>query len=418
MPLTTYYYRLTAADSSFNLSNNLTGSFTTLGLGEGLVPTTPAESGSNTEEIFVTSIQKASDFIKSMSTQVNAGVLESTLIQQAKFIEELSHILPLPIIGGQPLVDVGSTYANISWTTDKLSSSMVSFTPDEAFVLGGTYDQKIGDPSALTNSHSVDIKGLAPSTLYHYRVISRTPTGAETQSSDFTFKTKAEVTEISTYKFDVVSSDEAMVSWATNVPTDSIVAYTPYRNGELDPAAKQLLKDAHYTTQHALSVTGLEAGVIYDIEISGTDYGGNIISKLIKGFSTTNTDLPPIISQVQTDSAIIPGGKDKIQLIVSWLTNELSTSKVLYRKGFAQEDSEFTESTGFESNYVKKHIVVISNFEPGMVYQFVVESADSSGKISRSKTITILTPRKEQSVFQVIMSNVEGMFSWVGKINK
>lgn len=418
LPLTTYYYRVSAADSSFNLSNTLMGSFTTLGAGEGITPDSPNTSTKSNEEIFVTSIQKASDFIKSMSTQVNAGVLETTLIQQAKFIEELSQILPLPIIGGQPLVEVGSNYANISWTTDKLSNSLVDFAPANEFSLTTEYSQTVGVFDVSTNEHTVSVKGLLPNTAYHYRVVSRTPTGAETKSQDFTFKTKTEFSEIGSYKATVMSPEEVSFFWVTNLPSDSVITYTPYRNGELNPDARQIVRKPEISTEHLISLSNLESGVIYDIELSGTDYGGNVISKTIQGFSTENKDVPPLISQVKTDSAIIPGGKDKIQEIISWTTNEMSTSRVLYRKGFAKEGTEFTESTALDSSYVKKHIVVISNFEPGMVYQFVVESTDSGGNTATSKTITVLTPRKQESVFQVIMNNVEEMFSWTGKINK
>ena len=87
-----------------------------------------------------------------------------------------------------------------------------------------------------------------------------------------------------------------------------------------------------------------------------------------------------------------------------------------YLKGFSGENTEFKDSTTLDSNYTKKHIAVIANFEPGFVYQFQVESTDSSGNTTRSKTYTLLTPRKEESVFQIITGNFESIFSWVGKL--
>ncbi len=422
-PLTTYYYRVSAADASFNVSNLLTGSFTTLSeledVDELVSSTDNTLIGEEAEEAFLSSIEKASELIRSLSTRVGVEALETTLTDQASFIQELSALLPLPIIGGQPLVEVGSNYARVSWTTDKFSNSLVKFAPEEVFeILDGEYDQTVGDAATMVLNHRVEIKNLQPNTLYHYRVISRTIAGAETVSADFTFRTAAEVTEINTYKFDVISANEARVMWVTSAPTDSSVAFTPYRGGVPDLNSKQFVKDASFVTQHSLTLLELEAGVVYDIELSGVDYGGNTVREVIQGFSTTDTDLSPIISQIQTDSAIIPGSTEKIQTIISWNTNELSTSRVYYRKGFATGESPFTEMTTLDLGYVKKHIVVVSNFESGQVYQFAVESTDSSGNTTLSNTITILTPRKEESVFQVIMSNFEDLFSWVGKVRR
>ena len=419
-PETNYFYRLSSADSFGNRSNFITSTFTTLSLIEDVASSTAPEVDSLDQEelqdTFLSSVEKVTDFIRSMASRVSVGVLESSLLKQSGLVLELSSLLPLPIIGGQPLVEAGSTNATVFWTTDKDSNSLVSFAPDDAYKLTKTYDQTIGSPDITTQSHSVEIKGLKPSTLYHYRVVSRTPTGAETKSQDFIFQTKAETTEIDTYKIDVVSSEEATFSWTTTIPTESIVSYIPYRNGVLDIDARQSVKDKSLTTKHSLSVKSLEAGVVYDIEISGVDSGGNTVSKTIKGFSTNDQDLPPIISQVTTESAILPGGKDKIQVIISWVTNEFSTTRVFYLKGFSAEDTEFKDSTLLDSNYTKKHIAVVANFEPGFVYQFQVESTDSSGNTTRSKTYTLLTPRKEESVFQIITGNFENIFSWVGKL--
>ena len=65
---------------------------------------------------------------------------------------------------------------------------------------------------------------------------------------------------------------------------------------------------------------------------------------------------------------------------------------------------------------VKKQLNYITKFEPGKVYSFRAESIDSGGNVSTSKIYTILAPRQSESVFQVIMKNVEDVFGWVGAI--
>ncbi len=428
LPITDYYYRISSADRSGNRSAFTLGSFTTTLSNETPTSTTDTNTIDKqkdkttqdaAEQLFLDSMQKTASLIKSLSNQVSIDVLESSLLNQTSFIQELSALLPRPVIGGEPAIDESANSAKISWTTDKSANSLVEFSTEELFKENGVYSQTVGDSTTSTVVHSVDIQGLKPSTVYHYRLVSRTPTGAETISRDFTFTTKAESIEIGSYKIKVVSPEQATFSWVTSLPTDSNVSYTPYRNGVPSIEARQIVKDPSIITEHSVDVSGLEGGVVYDIEISGKDSAGNIASKLIQGFSTDDTDAPPVISQITTESSIIPGPKDRIQVIISWNTNELSTSEVFYRAGFATaEDSEFKESTQPDLNYTKRHVVVIANFEPASVYQFVVESKDSSGNTARSKTLTILTPQKEQSVFQVILGNFQDLFSWVGKLKQ
>ena len=176
--------------------------------------------------------------------------------------------------------------------------------------------------------------------------------------------------------------------------------------------------DKNVVTNHEIKVKDLEGGPVYQIELVGEDPDGNIVSKTISTFSTSEVDAPPVITQVQTDSALIPGAQIAFQAIISWITNEPATSQVFYQRGFGKTDEkkEFSQKTPFDPNYIKRHVLVITNFDPGAVYQFQVESVDSSGNITRSKTYTILTPRQKESVFQVIMGSMEDTFSWVGKV--
>ncbi|PIP34386.1 hypothetical protein COX21_03195, partial [Candidatus Falkowbacteria bacterium CG23_combo_of_CG06-09_8_20_14_all_41_10] len=107
-----------------------------------------------------------------------------------------------------------------------------------------------------------------------------------------------------------------------------------------------------------------------------------------------------------------------IQTIISWLTNEPSTTRLYYQPGIASGDKEMAEITKLDTNYTKKHVVVITKFEPGKVYSFKAESIDSGGNISVTKVYTILTPRQSESVFQVIMKNMEDVFGWVGRMKQ
>ncbi len=441
-PGRTYYYRVTSQDQSGNRTFSSPQSFSmppdVLAEEEPVTPPeeeddlTPAEQAIQDEqdearkeaeeaakaaenaaedtELLVAAIERTLDLVNRMAKQISIPLaLEKDITNS---ITELAKSVPPPLLSGRPTLDIGSSDVTISWNTDKDANSMVAYATDADYVSSGGYTQVVGDPESFTLDHSVTILGLTPQTKYHYQIKSKTPASGLTESSDFIFTTKEEQSEIETYTVEVASQTEATFRWNTNVPTDTKISLTPYRDGVLVQEGMRELSDKDMGKEHKMTVTDLEAGVAYDVELSGNDVSGNTVSKVIRGFVTDDTNAAPVISQVQTDSAISPGQEGNIQTVISWVTNEPSTSRVYYQKGFTSS-GELKEKTPLDQGYVKKHVVVITSFEPGAVYQFKVESMDASGNPAFSKNFTILTPRQKESVFQVIFRNAEDAFGWV-----
>ncbi len=75
--------------------------------------------------------------------------------------------------------------ATITWTTNVLSDSQVFWGLTAAYAGATSPIMNF----TLVTSHSVQITGLTSATLYHYKVLSRTPGGAYTFSADGTFTT-------------------------------------------------------------------------------------------------------------------------------------------------------------------------------------------------------------------------------------
>ena len=412
---TTYYFRVSTSDAGGNRTFSNVLNFETKGFGDEIVVDLGQSDEVNSQN-FLSILQKTGDLIKRLSSQVSIATLESGIVSQLITLKELASLVPTPLIGGQPVVEVGATSARISWTTDKPANSLVAFASENAYVANNKdYIQVVGDSNEEVPAHSVVLNELEPNTLYHYQVRSKTPVSEFSTSPDFVFTTGQEKMEVTSYKIDSSSPESAKFSWVTNIITDSKVTYTPYKNGELKFDESRFVYDKSVTTIHDITVKDFESGVTYQVDISGEDLSGNIISKVIPAYSTSGIDVAPIITQVQTDSAIIPGDDQKIQSIITWATNEPATSQIFYQKGFSTT-AELSNKTPFDQNYIKKHVLVLTNFEPGAVYQFQLESIDSSGNTTRSRTYTILTPRQKESVFQIILKNIEETFSWVGQV--
>ena len=443
-PSTQYYYKVTSSDGGGNLTESEDLIFTTLSIEDGIEKEIEdnldedndynererSENEENNQEntqrsardlfdIANKAAKRAIDIIRGSASGLNLGFIESSVKEQENSLQELADLLPMPVMSGSPVVITSDTTATIEWKTDRDSNSLVAISSEKQYnpESNKPYLQVIGDPLAKTTNHSVTIYQLEPNTVYHYQLRNKPSSGSEARSRDFTFKTDLEVLGIKNYVIQNVSTEEAVFKWVTSSEAKSSVRYTPYVDGELNYNQSRTKSSDLLTTIHEIRINDLEAGVIYDIELISKDLENNIITETIKSFLTAEGDVSPSIDQVQTTSAIYPGKNLKIQTVISWLTNEPSTSKVYYQKGVAKPGEELKESTILDENYTKKHVVVVTKFDPGEIYSFQTESVDSGGNISLSKIYTILTPKQEESVFQVIIKNLESVFGWVNQIN-
>jgi len=367
--------------------------------------------------------QKAISILKQAGSEVLLGDLENSLSSQVDSLSILANSLPAPLISGEPKIIITAKSATIAWQTDKEANSLIALAPQNKYNSHkeNPYVQTVGKPEANTKNHIVTIYDLEPDTLYHYQVISRTKLGATAKSRDFQFKTANDVLHISHYTIERISSSKAIFRWVTNVDADTKIIYTPYRDNVLftEEAKTKTNPQNQATTIHEIAINDFEGGVEYQIKLLSSDIKHNTTQKIIDHFSTQKDNLPPEIYQVQTESALSGTGKSvHVQTIISWRTNEAATGQVFYRAGIGplDETAKFSGSTPLEKSYSKKHVAVITKFKPGQVYQFRIESTDSGGNKNLSKPYTILTPRREESVFQIIMKNLEQLFGWLGKI--
>src|SRR5438477_2031782 len=95
-----------------------------------------------------------------------------------------------PVITSVSSSAVTHEAARITWTTDENADSQVEYGTTTAY--GST--TPVG--SAFVTSHVIDLSGLSPATLYHYRVKSRDGWGNLAVSGDFTFTTSIPLSDL------------------------------------------------------------------------------------------------------------------------------------------------------------------------------------------------------------------------------
>ncbi len=154
---------------------------------------------------------------------------------------------------------IADTSAVITWTTDMTSDSQVDYGTTTS------YGSQAGDASLVT-SHSITLTGLTPNTTYHYKCSSTNGYGTAV-SSDHTFTTNGPPI-ISNVQATGIASNSAVISWGTNVASDSAVNYgTTASYGSQQSNASQV-------TSHSITLPGLASSTTYHYQcVSANDYG-------------------------------------------------------------------------------------------------------------------------------------------------
>lgn len=207
------------------------------------------------------------------------------LNRASPFVEED----PVLTAGGSILISnigvvLSENDAVVTWNTDVPSSSEVVFGETVAYEHGSV------STVPLVTSHSITLLGLIGDTAYHFRIISEDGSGEMGVSEDQLFNTDPPPIVISDIQV-VAGDDEATVTWTTDVPTLSEIAY-----GETLSYEYGSVTDASYRTSHSLNVVGLLPETLYNFQISAEDGSGTIVSSENNVFSTNAADASGITS--------------------------------------------------------------------------------------------------------------------------
>lgn len=110
-----------------------------------------------------------------------------------------------PVISNVQAVDVTHNSARITWTTDEAATSVVYYGLTTGY--GST-----ASTAGYTTSHSVNLSGLSPETLYHYKVESADSSGNTSQSGDYTFTTLTAPVNPQIYVFNIAMTKQSLFS--------------------------------------------------------------------------------------------------------------------------------------------------------------------------------------------------------------
>jgi len=271
------------------------------------------------------------------------------------------------------------------------------------------YGFTVADTSgSLTTTHTMKLASLTDGTTYHFRPTGLDSTSNSPESSDYSFTTLT-FPKVLSISFENKSEGQTEISWTTNVLTTSEVEYY---NSSIAPKTQG---NSALVTTHSILLFGLEDATAYQFKTKGFDQFGYQAVSEVNTFTTLEDTTPPVITGIQSESNTIGAGEtSSVQIIVNWKTNEPTTSQAEFGVGLS--GTEFTEQTEANAELVMDHLVVISELAPAKTYRFRVVAVDKAGNESKSGSYSVLTSRKRESFLQLVISNLEETFAWVGQI--
>jgi peroxiredoxin/RNA polymerase subunit RPABC4/transcription elongation factor Spt4 len=173
----------------------------------------------------------------------------------------------LPVISNVSISEITDSGASIAWSTD---------VPAWGKVLYGRTDT-YGDSVVAElqqDSQKALLKGLEPSTSYHFVVLATDGKGKElSRGHDTVFSTavKHDSTPPAVTRFKVIPTDgSAIVTWTTDEPSSSQVLY-----GADMSCSSSTQADSRLVQEHSVRIIGLEANTPYYYRIKSTDANGN-----------------------------------------------------------------------------------------------------------------------------------------------
>ncbi len=423
-PGRTYYFRVVSSDLDGNqgISANykvLTEGTPEVGAeaGEGketqtqenqtLQEGSESQSESESESQSQTEAQSAEEVIEQIKQIQSPETLQEILNETVKAIQGITEDLT---IVGPPTVEVETTSAIVSWTTNRESSSEVVFSPADSYV-EGQYEFSQASTDGDTKSHSIRLIGLEPYTEYHFKVRSKDSIGILGESFDYTFRTKASLPEIRNLRIVKVEENSATLAWDTTVPAKATIEYQDLTTGIQNSVGRPTL-----ASTHQMRIADLTLGTRYVAFVIAENAGGDRVKSSPVTFITVKDTEPPIISNVTNESTLFPGGESRIQTIVEWSTDEPSFCTMMYREGIVGGvDPTIVESK--DISYSEQHVEVIVEFAPATVYQFWLSCKDESGNKADSENFVLFTPIQEKNIIDIIIENFESTFGWVKNIS-
>jgi hypothetical protein len=206
--------------------------------------------------------------------------------------------------------------------------------------------------------------GYFPGVIDEVRIYNTAFTGNQIQSLYDNATNPATVSSLAS----TTGETTATITWNTSTSSDSTLWY-----GTTSGTYTTSTSSASLVTSHSFSLTNLSNVTKYYFIAVSKDAAGDISTSSEETFTTVDLT-PPVISSIAASST-------NSGAVITWSTNENSSSKVVYSTGFSYASSTSETDT---SPRIISHSKTILSLSACTTYNYEVVSSDSAGNYATS----------------------------------
>lgn len=317
---------------------------------------------------------------------------------------------PAPVVSSVKVSGISINEATVSFTVQYAESVSIQYGLTSSY--GGL---KNLSTSTSESTYSVALEDLDEDEEYHLLITAEDAEGNEFEGNDITFSTLAQpkVTALKMQQVAGQPTATVRIVWTTNTPTTTVVTYYP----STAPASSLDQANLVLRQTHDVILTNLLDDTTYTILVKGRDSAGNEVAYPVQTIKTALDLRPPEASNFNVESTIVGVGEQaKAQLVVSWDTDEPSSTQVEYSEGTG---TAYSQSTQEDTNKTTNHTVTISGLSASKIYHLRSVSKDKASNIGHSPDTVVVTPKSTKDALNLVIENLSKTFGFLrGVTNK
>lgn len=309
---------------------------------------------------------------------------------------------PAPVLKEVNTLKAGLTNAIIQFTVKDATKVDLNFGKSEDF--GGV---KTTNTSASESTYEVELAGLDDGVKYFYKITMYDSEGGKYQSSIFSLTTlpRPRISQLTFQPVEGEPTSTQKVSWTTNVPATSQLSYS--RDGQ----TPKEVSDSKLLTDHEIVIRDLEDSSTYSLVALSRDAAGNLATSDRQSFKTALDTRPPKILDISVEKVVRGSGSEaRGQIVVTWKTDEPSTSQVQYAEGASA--TELNNQSIEDGNLTTEHVAIISDLSPSKAYNVRPVSRDKGNNLGVGGSQSIIIGRATDSVISIIFNTLQRMFGF------
>ncbi len=314
---------------------------------------------------------------------------------------------PAPSISAVEATDTGLSSTLITFTVKNAVKAKILYGKTANY--GGSQEVTT---STLESTYSIKLEDLDDDSEYHYKLVLLDTENAEYEFEDHVFQTlpRPRISNVQIEEIKGAAQPAVLVSWESNTGISSIINYYPIDNAKetLNQVNIELIKG-----EHQMLLKNLKAETQYQMYIKGVDKIGNEAVSSLTTFTTATDTRPPVIYNLKISTATQgEGAEAQAQLLISFDTDEESTTQIEFGEG-SQET--YSHRTQLDTDLTLHHFTIVPNLSPAKVYHLRALTKDKAGNETASIDKVMVTGRATDNALDLVINNLFEIFGFLRK---